>query len=100
MYIAEDYVIEKDNGVRFSSGYSGIYEPYTDNVRQLFDSLQREHGPCRGSVRLDTADSTLAYRVGWVFHKRKRYIGCHSCYTQETWVTLYNDKEGHAYKHI
>ena len=98
MFIEENYVIEKDDGTRFGNGDSGVYEPYTDNIRRLFDGFQREYGPCRGSVYIDNADHTKIRRVGWLFRKRVRYTDYSGSCEHETWVTLYDDKEGHTYK--
>ena len=91
MLVNEDYVVEQDNGKRYGNGDSGLYEPFTEDKRRLFDSYQREYGPCRQSVKVDGPDGT-EIKVGWVFAKRKRFDDCEEVATFETWVTFHNSK--------
>lgn len=71
-------------------GESGLYEPYTDNLGELFRSLQKEYGKCVSKVYVDQGDKTIA--IGWVFEKRRKYDDCNDTYLQETWVTLHESK--------
>lgn len=98
MLVSEDYVVTEDNGKSYCTGDSGVYEPYTDNVRRLFDSYQREYGPCRSSIYVDGADGK-AIKVGWVFAKRKRFEDCKEVATFETWVTFHEKMPTRTIEH-
>lgn len=91
MYIQERYV-DKTDGYMF--GESDIYEPYTDNVEELFRSLQRDFGRCSGKVYIGEAQ-----QIGWVFEKRMKYEDCNEYYLQEVWVTLHDDLPSHTTKY-
>jgi hypothetical protein len=71
---------------RYGIGESGWYEPFTDNLGELFKSLRKEYGRCVSRVYQDTPDGT-ADPVGWVFQKRVKYWDANETYLQETWVT-------------
>jgi hypothetical protein len=98
MYIQEQWTevktIENSLGeIDFRSymiGESDIYEPYTDNIGDLFLSLQREYGRCQSKVYIDTSEGVKA--IGWVFQKRQKYQDCNDTYLSETWVTLHEEK--------
>jgi hypothetical protein len=68
-------------------GDSDKYEPFTDNIGQLFRSLQREYGRCVGKVYQDTPDGTK--QTGWVFEGMDKYTDTGDKYLREVWVTLY-----------
>jgi len=91
IWIQEEYVEERDDGRRYNNGNSGVYETcYSHSEkRKLFDSLQREYGPCRGKIYVDREDSEIA--VGYVFEKRVK-VSNRECVTMETWVTLHSAK--------
>ena len=72
---------------RYVIGDSDLYEPYTDNIGDLFLSLQREYGRCVSKVYIGDGDP-----IGWVFQKRTKYTDCDKTYLAETWVTLHTDK--------
>ncbi len=71
-------------------GDSGLYEPYTNNIGDLFLSLQREYGRCTSKVYIDTSEGVKA--IGWTFQKRQKYTDCNKTYLQETWITLHEEK--------
>ena len=85
LWINETWINATEN---YSSGESEPYETWTDSVGRLFRELQREHGRCQGSIYIDTEEGK-AKRVGWVFHKRRRYTDCNETYLAETWITLH-----------
>ena len=94
MLISETFV-NLDKGYRF--GESEPYEPYTDNVGELFREMRREYGRCTGSVYVDTTDGKVK-RIGWVFQKRMEYEDyrrgdSERYYTREVWVTLHDAKD-------
>jgi len=99
IWIREQYVEEHDDGRRYSNGDSGIYETcyYHSEKRKLFDSLQREYGPCRGKIYVDREDSPVA--VGYVFEKRVK-VSNRECVTMETWVTLYKSELETVYHYL
>lgn len=63
-------------------GESDWYEPFTDDVGQLFMSLQREYGRCASRMYSDPG----ARPCGWVFVKRDAYEDTGETYLRETWV--------------
>jgi len=80
----------EDDEKRYLVGESDIYEAFTDNIKRLFASLQREHGHCVSKVYIDQKGKSLP--IGWVFRKRislkdKPDV---DTYIQETWVTLHD----------
>jgi hypothetical protein len=94
LQIQESFV-NATKGTRF--GDSDWYEPYTDDLGELYRSLRSEYGRCVSKVYVDTAGGE-AKAIGWVFHKRMEYEDAHHCrpdersYLREVWVT-YRHKE-------
>ncbi len=69
-------------------GESGLYEPFTDDIGDLFKALVREHGRCVSKVYVDRDGKAIP--VGWVFHKRRAYDDSpRETFLCETWVTLH-----------
>jgi hypothetical protein len=67
-------------------GETEYYESFTDNVGQLFRSLQKEFGRCSSKIYVDLPDAPKP--VGWVFVKRVKYDDTEEYYLQETWVQI------------
>jgi hypothetical protein len=86
LLISETFV-NLDEGYRF--GDSGKYEPFTDDLGQLYKSLRAEYGRCTGHVYIDTKEHRTK-TVGWVFLKRMVYEDSRTneTYLREVWVTL------------
>ncbi len=83
MLVQEEFTNETE-GYRFEGGPP--YEPYTDNIADLFLSYQREFGRCISKIYMDPD----AQAIGWVFEKKMKYSDCNEYYLQHTWVTLHN----------
>jgi hypothetical protein len=83
LQINETWINATEN---YCYGESGYYEPFTDNLGELFKSLRKEYGSCTSMVYQDTPDGT-ADPIGWVFEKRVKYEGANETYLQQTWVT-------------
>ena len=82
--IRESYV-NQTKGYNFGS--SVWYEPFTDNIGDLFRALQREFGRCVSKVYIDAPVAfypATAKPVGWVFEKKCQYTDCMETYIQET----------------
>jgi len=88
LFIHEEYV-NATEGYRFGDSGDEPYEAYTDNIGDLFRSLQRENGRCTGKVYVDTVDGK-PITVGWVFQKRMQYEDSQDTYLREVWVTLHD----------
>ena len=81
-------------GKAWRSHEGDYYEPYTDDLGQLFKSLRREYGRCTSRVYVDAPDGT-ADPIGWVFEKqveyedadRARLTGRERLYNRQVWVT-------------
>lgn len=86
LQIREDYVVKHEDGRLYRAGDTPWYEPFTDNLGQLFKFLQREYGRCVSRVYQDTPDGTLD-PIGWVFQKKREYEKGGRFYVQQTWVT-------------
>jgi hypothetical protein len=91
--LVSEVFINATKGHRF--GESEPYEPYTDNIGELFRAMQKEYGRCTSAVYVETPAGP-PQRVGWVFEKRMRYEDARGndrerdYYTREVWVTLYD----------
>ena len=92
--IRESFV-NATKGYRY--GDDGWYKPFTDNLGELYRSLQREYGRCIGRVYIDMrADGKAGpVPVGWVFVQRRSYDDSPETYLRETWVE-YRFLEGGA----
>ena len=88
LVINETWVDKTQNALCGSSGY---YEPYTEDLGELFRSLQREYGRCVSRVYQDNCLDGTSWVNGWVFEKKHKYNDCNEYYLAETWVT---------YKHV
>jgi hypothetical protein len=88
-------IIIKETWENASKGYligdSGIFETFTDDIGELFTSLQKEYGRCISKVYYDLPDGG-AKAVGWVFQKRKEYDDCKDTFLLHTWVEVINRK--------
>ena len=95
MLIEETYVEVQNKGldheIHYQLGSSGLFKPYTDDIKQLFCRLQREYGRCTSKVYLDALDGTIK-AIGWIFEKRRKYDDCEQYYTQETWIILHDEQ--------
>jgi len=88
MLIQEDWIdATKGHGL----GDSGLYEPFTDNIKELFKNLQCEYGKCISKIYINKNDDS-AMPVGWVFQKRVKYDDCNEMYILETWITLHENE--------
>jgi hypothetical protein len=85
MLLIEERFVNQDENCIFGS--TEPYEPFTENVGQLFRSLRKDYGRCTGHVYQDTKDGTIA--IGWVFLGRDNYEGESRTYLREVWVTLF-----------
>jgi hypothetical protein len=47
MFIKETWINRTEN---CCCGDSGFYEPFTNNLGELFKFLQKEHGRCKGHI--------------------------------------------------
>jgi len=90
MLIKETWVERESEEQHCIIGESDLYEPFTDNIKRLFLSLQREYGKCTSKVYQDTPSGIIA--IGWVFEKMVKYSDCNKYYLQETWIELHDSK--------
>ena len=95
LYIQEQFV-NKTRGGRY--GDSDIYETFTDDLGELFRSLQKEHGRCTGKMYVDRTDGATI-QAGWVFEKRAEYDDCAETFLQETWATVHSAPPSRMIKH-
>jgi len=79
-------------------GESDLYEPYTDNIKELFQNLQREYGKCVSKIYIDDANGK-AQAIGWVFEKKQKYTDCDEYYLAETWVELHEQEPDKTIKY-
>ncbi len=84
MLISESYINETEG---YQIGDTEPYEPFTDDVGELFRHCQREFGRCRSKVYVDTDDGSRA--IGWVFEKLDAYEDAGGHYLRHVWVTLH-----------
>lgn len=94
MLVQEQYVNRTEN---FSGGDSGLYEPFTDNVGELFLAMQREHGRCTGKVYIDTPEGSK--QIGWVFEKLRPYSDADENFLAETWISLHEKEPTKTIEH-
>jgi hypothetical protein len=97
LQIQEIFVVQEDSGKSYRTGDSRWYEPFTDDLGQLFKFLKREYGRCVSRVYQDTPDDDPD-AIGWVFEKRRGYeghvrSGSPKSYIQQVWVTHRQVKE-------
>lgn len=84
---AEITYTEEQEEKRIILGESGPFEVFTDNIQQLFKSLQKENGRCTGYLYHEPplGEARIA---GWVFEKRVKYTDSNDTYLQSAWVEL------------
>lgn len=98
MLMQAEYVEVRNDDTEAYLGESGLYEPYTDNIKRLFKSLQSEYGRCVGKVYIDLLDGG-ARSIGWIFEKRLKYSDSNETYLQQVWVTLHDDEPERTVKY-
>lgn len=86
MYVQETWIDRTDDCLL---GEGEVYESFTDNVGELFKSLQKESGKCIGKLHLGHKGEILT--IGWVFLRKEKYTDCNKTYLRETWVTLHDE---------
>lgn len=84
MFIIETHVNDTEN--RFISGPFHT-ETFTDNIGELFQSLQKEYGRCVSKMYRDLKDGSTQV-IGWVFSKQRQYEDCRETYQHTVWVEL------------
>lgn len=70
----------------YTIGDSGIYETYTNDIDELFKSLEDEYGKFISKMYLESGGKSV--EVGWVFSKTDYYEDTQEPYTKETWVEI------------
>ncbi len=88
MLIKETWINKTEN---HSCGNSDLFEPYTENIKELFQSLQKEYGRCVSKMYIDPNSQ----QIGWVFEKRIKYEDCNEYFIQETWIELHKSQPDH-----
>ena len=71
MLVQEEFVNETQGNF---IGKNDPYEPFTDNVKKLFRSYQREYGRCTSKAYIDENGESKA--IGWVFSKKMKSEDC------------------------
>ena len=92
--ISETWVNQTEH---YIIGENEPYEPYTNIIKDLFTSLQREYGKCVSKMYIDTNEESK--QIGWVFEKKVKYTDCDKTYIQETWITLHKSKPKKIIQH-
>jgi hypothetical protein len=87
IWVTEECFERRDDGKRYGLYQSKPYETFTSNRKKLFNALQREFGPCKGSLYIEYPDGS-SQRVGWHFEKRVKYTDSDKSFNQETLVTI------------
>ena len=85
MLISETYINATEG---FQYGSADPYEPFTDDIGELFRALSREYGRCTSKVYINGPDGN-AQAIGWVFQKRIQYEDCTKTYLAERWIVLH-----------
>ena len=85
--IKETWVNEDQNCI---NGCSEVYETYTDNIGDLFRTLQCEYGKCTSKMYIDL--DNVSHAIGWVFEKIAHYTDTREPYKLVTWVELHNSR--------
>ncbi|MEW6664141.1 MAG: hypothetical protein AB1512_02825 [Thermodesulfobacteriota bacterium] len=83
MLVINEIYVNETRGWIF--GESGIYQPFTDDLKEVFRGMQKEYGRCISKMYLESPDGEVR-PVGWVFEKRKEYSDSDDTYLQHTWV--------------
>ncbi len=82
-HVNETYV-NKTTNTRY--GESGLYESFTDSLKKLFQSFQKEYGGCASKMFIDSKSGTK--HIGWVFAKKMKYEDTGESYVREVWVEI------------
>jgi hypothetical protein len=85
--LISEVFVNKTKGHRFSE--TDPYEPFTDNIGELFNCLKKEYGKCVSNIYIDTTNPNKPKKIGWVFEKKMQYEDCKEFYIREVWVTLH-----------
>src|SRR4030042_22911 len=85
LWMQENWVNQTEN---CSCGESEPYETFTDSLKKLFRSCQKEYGKCVSKMFVDRKNGTTI-QTGWVFEKVRKYENCNNTYVAETWVSVY-----------
>ena len=74
LWINEDWIEVHDDGKRYGSGESGVYETWATDPGKLYRFLQCEYGRCTGAVYHDIDGQSI--KIGWIFEKRRKFDDC------------------------
>lgn len=67
------------------------YESFTDNLKELFQSMQSEYGKCISACYIDLNGKPK--KIGWVFEMKVNYENTNESYLHHTWISI-EEKKG------
>ncbi len=71
----------------YQMGSSGVYESFTDNLNELFQSCQKEYGRCVSACFVDLNGKPK--KIGWVFEKKSKFTDVDKYFIQHTWISIH-----------
>lgn len=72
-------------------GGPDLYEPFTENIDDLYKRLKEEWGACIGKMWVDDEYGN-PQQVGWVFQKIMKYEEDKpETYLHETWIVIHEE---------
>jgi len=89
MLIRETWV-NKTEG--YITGNTELYKPFTDDIKELLQTLRKEYGECISKIFVDPD----AKQIGWVFEKKVKYDDCNETFLMQTGVELHEKKPDHT----
>ncbi len=71
-------------------GEGEVCESFTDNLKELFRSMQDEYGKCISACYVDLNGKPK--KIGWVFEMKVNYENTNESYIHHTWISIYEKK--------
>ena len=87
LFVKETWTNETDG---YQMGSKGVYESFTDNLKDLFLSCQNEHGRCIAACFIDLKGKPQ--KIGWVFEKKASFGENDKHFIQHTWVSVHKEE--------
>ena len=85
-------IVYSDSDAESLIGSEEPFEPCTDNLKDLFKSLQKEHGRCTSKMYIDLPNGKVKH-IGYCFKKKIKYDDFKEYFNRIAWITYLEEED-------
>ena len=94
--VEETHEVVENDGKSYLLGEPEIYEPYTQDISELYHSFADEHGLCQGIVNRDLPNGEVV-PVGYIFWRKRHPTSLDDTYDHYVWISFIKRYNGYRY---